>query len=206
MRILTNQLLVPCFVLLLLVSGGCGKKAVPTYSSPTAGGGADTASGADGTRQGTISEEITPGEESLDAGGRESEPFGGFSASADKDSEEYKKAYGRSSSELLPIYFDFDQASIRGDQVSRLEHNADYMKNNPNRNLVVEGNSDERGTNEYNLALGERRALNAKNYLVELGVEEYRVRTVSYGEERPLFTGQTEFDWSQNRRDDFVLE
>ncbi|HEB68714.1 MAG TPA: peptidoglycan-associated lipoprotein Pal [Desulfobulbus sp.] len=107
---------------------------------------------------------------------------------------------------MLPIYFDFDQAGIRDDQTSRLERNAEYLKANPSRNLVIEGNSDERGTNEYNLALGERRALNAKNYLIELGIEEYRIRTLSFGEERPLFTGQTEFDWSQNRRDDFVLE
>ncbi|RUM36570.1 MAG: peptidoglycan-associated lipoprotein Pal, partial [Desulfobulbus sp.] len=105
-----------------------------------------------------------------------------------------------------PVYFDFDQASIRNDQIPRLEHNADYLKNNPSQKLIIEGNTDERGTNEYNLALGERRAINAKTYLVELGVDGSRIRTVSYGDERPLFTGHTEEDWAQNRRDDFVLE
>ena len=124
----------------------------------------------------------------------------------DQESEEYKKTYGRSSQELLPIYFDFDQASVRNDQFSRLDQNADYLKNNLGSKVVIQGNCDERGTNEYNLALGERRALNAKTYLVELGVEEYRIRTVSYGEERPLFLEQDEFSWSQNRRADFILE
>ncbi len=207
MKTLTCQLLLAFFVFSLIVSGGCSKKPVPTYSSQGAATGTQEqdAYGAGG-RQGTITEEMTPGEEPLDAGGESGEALGGFSVSADQNSDEYKKTYGRSSSEMLPIYFDFDQATIRDDQASRLEQNADYMKANPSRNLVIEGNSDERGTNEYNLALGERRALNAKNYLIELGVEEYRVRTVSYGEERPLFVGQTDFDWSQNRRDDFILE
>jgi peptidoglycan-associated lipoprotein len=211
MKPLTSLLVSTFLIISLALLGGCGKKQVPAYSSPV---GTDTRKGETvdaevPVGQGLIVEEITPGIESLDDDGQNSdngEALGGFSVSSDQDSEEYKKTYGRSSSDMLPIYFDFDQAGIRDDQTSRLERNADYMKNNPSRNLVIEGNSDERGTNEYNLALGERRALNAKNYMIELGLEEYRMRTVSYGEERPLFTGQTDFDWSQNRRDDFILE
>ncbi len=208
MKTLTTLLLITFFSASLVLLGGCGKKPVPPYSSQSgtsSATGENTENGAD-SGLGTITEETTLAEESLDSAGQTGEALGGFSVSSDQESEEYKKTYGRSSSEMLPVYFDFDQAGIRGDQISRLEHNADYMKANPSRNLVIEGNSDERGTNEYNLALGERRALNAKNYLIELGVEEYRIRTLSFGEERPLFTGQTEFDWSQNRRDDFVLE
>ena len=72
--------------------------------------------------------------------------------------------------------------------------------------MLIEGNTDMRGTNEYNLALGERRAMSAKSYLKEFGIEEGRIRTVSYGEERPLFNGQSEDDFAQNRRDDFILE
>ncbi len=208
MKTLTTLLLITFFSASLVLLGGCGKKPVPPYSSQsgTSSAAVENSGNGAGNGQGTITEETTLGEESLDSSGQTGEALGGFSVSSDQESEEYKKTYGRSSSEMLPIYFDFDQAGIRDDQSSRLERNAEYMKTNPSRNLVIEGNSDERGTNEYNLALGERRALNAKNYLIELGVEEYRIRTLSFGEERPLFTGQTEFDWSQNRRDDFVLE
>jgi peptidoglycan-associated lipoprotein len=76
----------------------------------------------------------------------------------------------------------------------------------PNAAIVIEGNSDERGTNEYNLALGERRAITAKQYLVDLGIDAARIQTISYGEERPLFTGQDEDSYSQNRRDDFIMK
>ncbi|HHD63867.1 MAG TPA: peptidoglycan-associated lipoprotein Pal [Desulfobulbaceae bacterium] len=199
MKTLTSLLLITFLTASLALLGGCGKKPVQSYSSQS---GTNAPEGKDISTRGTISEENMPGEESLDAG----EALGGFSVNSDQKSDEYKRTYGRSSIEMQPVYFDFDQATIRDDQVPRLEHDADYMKNNPGRNLVIEGNSDERGTNEYNLALGERRALNAKNYLIELGVEETRIRTVSYGEERPLFSGQSEDDWAQNRRDDFVLE
>ena len=208
MKMLTTLLFITFLSVSLVLLGGCGKKPVPPYSSQNSTNSANsenTGYGA-GSSRGTITEETTFAEESLDSAGQTGESLGGFSVSSDQESEEYKKTYGRSSSEMLPIYFDFDQAGIREDQIPRLEHNADYMKTHPSRNLVIEGNSDERGTSEYNLALGERRALNAKKYLIELGVEEYRIRTISFGEERPLFLGHTEFDWSQNRRDDFVLE
>jgi len=200
-------LLIALFSASLVLVAGCGKKPVPPYSSQTGSSTqGKTGQGNNIDGQGSITEEATPGEESLDSGGQNGESLGGFAVNSDQNSDEYKKKYGRSSVEMLPVYFDFDQASIRDDQAARLEHDADYLKNNPTRNLVIEGNSDERGTNEYNLALGERRALNAKNYLIELGIEANRIRTVSYGEERPLFEGHSEFDWSQNRRDDFVLE
>ncbi|PIE58277.1 MAG: peptidoglycan-associated lipoprotein [Desulfobulbus propionicus] len=155
--------------------------------------------------RGTITEELGPSEESLDAAANGAN-VGSLGFSGDMNSDEYKQIYGRSSSQMQPVYFDFDQATIRGDQIPRIEHNAEYLRANPAQNVVIEGNCDDRGTNEYNLALGERRAQNAKNYLVELGIEEYRIRTVSYGEERPLFSGQTDADLSHNRRDDFILE
>jgi peptidoglycan-associated lipoprotein len=87
-----------------------------------------------------------------------------------------------------------------------MEHNGNYLKNHPSAKVLIEGNTDARGTNEYNLALGERRAMSAKTYLREYGIEESRIRTVSYGEERPLFNGSSEDDYAQNRRDDFILE
>jgi peptidoglycan-associated lipoprotein len=195
------------FCLTLILVSGCGKKPIPSYSSQT-GNNAPESKELGNAGAGSISEESMPGEETLDAGGQNGQngmAANGF-GDGDAQSDEYKKLHGRSSVEMQPVYFNFDQATIRDDQIPRLEHNGDYLKNNLAHNMVIEGNTDERGTNEYNLALGERRAINAKNYLIELGVDAGRIRTVSYGEERPLFPGHSEEDWAQNRRDDFILE
>ena len=148
----------------------------------------------------------TPIVETLDAGSGVGEQKLTFDTSLDNKSTAYKEEHGRSSIQMKPIYFDFDQATIRSDQIPHLEHNAEYLKSNLTGKLLIEGNCDELGTNEYNLALGERRAVNAKNYLIKLGVAGSRIRTVSYGEERPLFTGSEESDYAYNRRDDFILE
>jgi len=205
----TRLLLIACISVSLALIGGCGKKSVDPYT-PQAGKNMQEGKtiGSPGARApGTITEEnMGPVEEGLDAGSGAEETIGGFAVNGDQNSDEYKRKYGRSSPQLQPIYFNFDQAIIRDDQIPRMEQNAQYLKDNPASTVAIEGNCDEQGTNEYNLALGERRAMNAKRYLVELGVEEFRIRTISYGEERPLFTGTDEADYSQNRRDDFVLE
>ena len=112
---------------------------------------------------------------------------------------------GRTSGPMVPIYFDFDSSEIRQDQVSRIELDADFMKKNPQLKIGIEGNCDPRGTNEYNMALGERRALSAKKYLINLGVDMQQLSTISFGEERILLHGQDELAWAQNRRDDFVI-
>ena len=112
---------------------------------------------------------------------------------------------GRTSAPLLPIYFDFDKSNIKQDQRARLEKNADHLKQNQGTKIRIEGNCDERGTNEYNMALGERRAINGKKYLVNLGIHADRLHTISYGEEKPLLRGHDELSWAQNRRDDFVV-
>jgi len=112
---------------------------------------------------------------------------------------------GRTTEGMLPVYYDFDSSDVRGDQVSRVEVNAEFMKNHPEYEVRIEGNCDPRGTNEYNMALGERRALSAKKYLVNLGVDEAKLSTVSYGEERILLHGHDELSWAQNRRSDFVV-
>jgi len=112
---------------------------------------------------------------------------------------------GRTSGPMLPVYFDFDSSAIRGDQVERIETNGDFLKENPELAVRIEGNCDPRGTKEYNLALGERRAQSAKKYLVNLGVDESRLSTVSWGEEKLLLYGHDEISWAQNRRADFVI-
>uniref|UniRef100_UPI0040571CF2 peptidoglycan-associated lipoprotein Pal n=1 Tax=Candidatus Electronema sp. TaxID=2698783 RepID=UPI0040571CF2 len=135
------------------------------------------------------------------AGGQESleTPEGGLNGQQGNISE------GRTSGPLLPVYFEYDSSKIEGDQVSRVEHNGDFLKQNADKKVRVEGNCDERGTREYNLALGERRANAAKKYLINLGVETGQITTVSWGEEKPLAFGQDEQSWAQNRRADFVF-
>lgn len=122
-----------------------------------------------------------------------------------KAAEESATMEGRTSGPMLPLYFSFDSAQIEGDQVATIEKNADFLKANSEISIRVEGNCDPRGTNEYNLALGERRAQSVVKYLVNLGVESGRLTTVSWGEEKLLLFGQDELSWAQNRRADFVI-
>lgn len=120
------------------------------------------------------------------------------------DSKPLGISEGRTTEGMLPVYFNYDSSEIRSDQISRIEVNADFMKKHSDYAIRIEGNCDPRGTNEYNMALGERRALSAKKYLRDLGVAEERLTTISYGEERMLLHGHDELSWAQNRRDDFV--
>lgn len=120
------------------------------------------------------------------------------------DSKSLGISEGRTTEGMLPVYFNFDSSDIRNDQVSRIEVNADFIKSHGDMAIRIEGNCDPRGTNEYNMALGERRAQSAKKYLINLGVSEAQLTTVSYGEERMLLHGHDELSWAQNRRDDFV--
>jgi len=112
---------------------------------------------------------------------------------------------GRTSGPMVPVYFEFDSSKVAGEQVKRIETNADFLKKNPQIKIRIEGNCDPRGTQEYNLALGERRAQSAKSYLINLGVGADRLSTVSFGEEKLLLFGHDEISWAQNRRDDFVI-
>lgn len=108
-------------------------------------------------------------------------------------------------SALKEIYFAFDQYDLDGEDRATLRATADWLKKNPAARVEVEGHSDERGTNEYNLALGAKRAQAAKDYLVSLGVAANRIPTVSYGEEIPTCRSQGEDCWQKNRRDRFVM-
>jgi peptidoglycan-associated lipoprotein len=104
------------------------------------------------------------------------------------------------------IYFEFDKALLQPEAQQVLDKKAEYMRMNPNITVTIEGHCDERGTDAYNLALGERRANAAKDYLINLGVEAGRLSTISYGEERPLDYGHNEEAWAKNRRDQFVVD
>ena len=104
---------------------------------------------------------------------------------------------------LDAIHFDYDKYNIRADAQQKLSNHSQWLKSNGNVNLIIEGNTDEWGTEEYNLALGERRAMSAKNYLVNLGISADRMNTISYGESRPVNSEHNQQAWDQNRRDDF---
>ncbi len=199
-RIRTVLISAACAGSLLLFGGGCTKKQVFAPDGGTGSGSDRTVSypPADGSE---FSQGDLPAVGSLDDSGRS-----GMGSMADTASDEYKRLHGRSSEGLSPVYFDFDQAIIRPDMTDRMVVNAQFLQASPNVRIVVEGNTDDRGTNEYNLALAERRAQNTKQYLVRLGIDAARMRTVSYGEERPLFPGQDEDSYAQNRRADFVIE
>ena len=102
------------------------------------------------------------------------------------------------------IYFDFDKSEIRFNDRLVLEQHAAYLASNPQVSVRLEGHADERGSREYNLALGERRALSAKRVLNILGVDNYRINTLSYGEEMPLEYGHSETSWQRNRRVEII--
>jgi peptidoglycan-associated lipoprotein len=107
--------------------------------------------------------------------------------------------------ESINIYFDFDKSELTAEAMDVLAKKAAYLKKNPTYAVRIEGNCDERGTNEYNLALGERRAHAASDFLATQGVSKDRISTISYGEEKPLDFGSGEDAWAKNRNDQFVL-
>ena len=113
-----------------------------------------------------------------------------------------ERAYGSIQDMIL---FDFDRSELREDARQTLQAKAEALRQFPDIRVRIEGHADERGTVEYNLALGERRADAARAYLIDLGIDPDRMTTISYGEERPQVDGHNEAAWSQNRRDEFVI-
>ncbi len=174
--------------LLLLVAGLAFSCAQRKVASPEAG----EAGAVSGARAG---EGETVGEQELAA--VQTEDIQGPSAMKLTE-EEIRRIF-------KDIHFDYDRYDIKDEDKPTLRAIADWMLNNPPARLVIEGHCDERGTNEYNLGLGDRRARATKDYLVSLGVSARRLQTVSYGEERPLCTEKNEGCWRQNRRAHFVV-
>lgn len=158
----------------LLLVAACATD--PEEQSTTSGQGASQSSGASSSSSGTVSSSGST-----------------VSAPAPGSAEEFITIGDR-------VYFDFNQAEIRTSDAATLNDQAAWLKKYPNITIVVEGHCDERGTREYNLALGERRANAVKEYLVSRGVSASRVETISYGKERPAVLGSNESAWQQNRR------
>jgi peptidoglycan-associated lipoprotein len=172
---------------LLLGVSGCQKKEIASDAAYGAGGAGGGAAGRKGI-----------GEQDLGGGG--SRPgMGGTGGSAVGSTE-------RSAFENEDVPFAYDSSALSPQAQDILRKKAAFLKAYPNVKVTIEGHTDERGTNEYNLALGEARAKSAKAFLVDLGIPAARMATISYGEERPLAKGRTEADFAQNRRAHFVIE
>jgi peptidoglycan-associated lipoprotein len=110
------------------------------------------------------------------------------------------------SAALRDLYFDFDRYDVRAGDKGTLDENAKWLKSNQSALLLIEGHADERGTNEYNLALGERRAKATRDYLVSVGIDAGRITVISYGEERPTCTEKADGCWAKNRRAHFLVK
>lgn len=178
--------------LLLLTS--CGGPKPPKY-------GADTADQSGAGQEGTAGAQSGIQEEGLSGG------------EVDQLQEEgAEQSMGTLEDQALSqfisedIYFDFDSAQLLPQAQDILRNKADWLRNHPGARVIIEGHTDERGTVEYNLALGDRRAVSARNFLVELGISPDRITTISYGEERPADPAHDEAAWAKNRRAQFVLE
>ena len=189
------QFKMPCYVIaggLFLVVASCAPSATnrPNVTAPSNEGTAPGPSaGANTGRRfnGATKESNTPTSSSLD------------------QLREGKSSATPAASPLKDVYFDYDRSDLRSDARDVLRANADWLKNNPATRIEIEGHCDDRGTNEYNLALGAKRAQAVKDYLATLGIAAGRLSTISYGAEIPVCKEQTESCWQQNRRARFVL-
>jgi peptidoglycan-associated lipoprotein len=177
---------------LILYAGGCApstrKPDVPPASSSGSKAGLDKGSPSAGEgRSSSTKESTVPSASSLD------------------QLKAGKPPVTSASSPLKDVFFEFDSYDLTADARDILKGNAEWLKGNSSARIEVEGHCDERGTSEYNLALGARRAQSAKDYLISLGISAERVSTISYGEEIPVCTESSESCWRQNRRARFVI-
>lgn len=165
------------FLLLALMATGCAKKAAKQ------------------------AEEVTPPQKAASAGaGQEMKPAEAAPSEA--------TAQGTAASSAgfdKKVYFDFDRFDLKPEAIETLNGLASFLKDNTGLNVKIEGNCDERGTTEYNLALGERRAKAALDYIVSQGINPARLSTISYGKEKPADPNHNEEAWAKNRRDEFVF-
>lgn len=179
---LMNRILIPVLALVAFVSLGCPKKApkAAPVSAPEA-----------------APLEVTPRPEAPPEQDAVANPLDADLAAAN--------LYAQQQGLLADVYFEFDKAELRSEARERLAKNARFLSERPEFQVTVEGHCDERGTNEYNLALGQSRATMARNYLVSLGIAPERLVVVSLGEERPACGLNEESCWAQNRRAHFLL-
>jgi len=181
-------------LVLVVAASGCRKKPVNVTELPGARPGKITDQGPGGTLPPSQPMTTEPG------------PVGGQGGIVSNPANAHE-GWPEDATILKPdtVYFDFDSSVIKTSEKPKVQAVADYLKNNPANAVRVEGNCDERGTEEYNRALGERRALAVREQLAGLGIDPTRVDTISYGKDKPVDPGHDEAAWKQNRRDDFVV-
>jgi len=189
------RLMIVPAMLLIVVAAGCAKRPATSMASAPPPSGASGSSSGPGT---------TVGPASTSSGSTSSGSTG--TSRAATATVRPQPADFRPTAELKDIHFDFDKYDIRAGDARMLDANAAWLKSNTNLLVLIEGHCDERGTNEYNLALGERRAKATVNYLVSQGVAQSRLSIISYGEERPLCTDHNEACWAKNRRAHFLVK
>ncbi len=190
----STQLALTFLLVAAVVASGCAKRPATTQAAAPAPTGAatTTASTPSGTAQ-------------MQPGGGTGPAAGATTATPPSTARPAVKDF-TAIAELADVFFDFDKYDIRPADAKTLDSNAGWLKSNPNHLVLIEGHCDERGTNEYNLALGERRAKSTMNYLVSQGVQANRITIISYGEERPQCTDKTEGCWAKNRRSHFLVK
>ena len=146
--------------------------------------------------------------------GEETDPLGGVDVTTDETSLDAALNANRPFSEYLqpveganfaPVYFGFDSSAFPASETAKIEAVARDLLDNDNHVVIIEGNCDERGSNDYNLALGENRAISVRDYMTRLGVAADRIQTTSFGEEKPADPGHDETAWAKNRRGEFSL-
>ena len=205
MKMKNINLIISLVVAVGLVFGSTGcksgkKQPIVTQLPSGAGAGTSTGTGTPGTGVETttpITPPSQPGSDTLkppQMTGELPEPNGLNNMTPDR---EFFKAQ--------TVYFDFDSSVIKATEKSKIDFVANYLKANPETKIQIEGHCDERGTEEYNRALGERRALAIREYLINAGISGSRIYTISYGEDRPVDPGHNEAAWAKNRRGEFVL-
>ncbi len=189
-----------CLAVLLAVTGSVGCRKKPIGQTPIPSGNRGPGSG--GAQFGPVGDSGSAIDPDTAATGSRTGPDGLNPQDVDvgfnmlRDEEKFRDYI---------VYFDFDRSTIRSAEQSKIEVVADHLKSNPTHKVKVEGHADERGTEGYNLALGERRALSVRDYLINLGISLDRVGTTSFGESMPAQQGQNEEAWAANRRAEFIL-
>lgn len=186
----------PVLVLSLLLSAGCAKKPAETVVPPAPQ--AEVTPPPTGAPEGTVE----PGD---DRGGIREERIADVPVPEQTSPDAPAAAAGAAIPELQRIFFDFDQYTLTPEAQQTLNGNADFLTAKPEIKVLIEGHCDERGSDEYNLSLGERRARAVQEYLSSLGIAPERLSTISYGEERPLEPSSNEDAWAKNRRAEFKI-
>ena len=189
----------PLLVLTLFLVGCPKRPATPVASAPAPTGSAMAP--APGAAAPSPGAPVAPGPSAL----APAAPAPGAAATAPPGTPPRPSEFSENTN-LKDVFFDFDRYDVRADDAKILDGNAAWLKTNANNLVLIEGHCDERGTNEYNLALGERRAKSTMNYLVSQGIQANRITIISYGKERPVCSEKNESCWQKNRRAHFLVK